>query len=148
MVELRNFIEALRQRLGVTYPLAHARPFVSGRQLVLQAQTEAKLDAEFALVAVVSGQYILSPAAQEFYERVTGESDVAAQWRPDEHEGSPVVIDPDVRFGAPSVGGISTEILREQARGGEDEADLAETYGLTVPEVQWALSYEMATEAA
>jgi uncharacterized protein (DUF433 family) len=147
MVELRNFIEALRQRLGVQYPLAHARPFVSGRQLVLQAQAEAHLHADFALVEV-SGQYILSPAAQEFYERVTWEGDVAARWRPDENMGSPVIIDPDVRFGAPSVGGISTEILREQARGGEDEADLAQTFGLTVAEVRWALSYEMAAEAA
>lgn len=148
MVELRNFIEALRQRLGVQYPLAHARPFVSGRQLVLQAQAEAHLHADFALVAEVSGQYILSPAAQEFYERVTWEGDVAARWRPDENMGSPVIVDPDVRFGAPSVGGISTEILREQARGGEDEADLAQTFGLTVAEVRWALSYEMAAEAA
>jgi hypothetical protein len=29
MVELRDFIESLRQRLGVPYPLAHERPFVS-----------------------------------------------------------------------------------------------------------------------
>jgi uncharacterized protein (DUF433 family) len=148
MIELRNFIESLRQSLGVPYPLAHYRPYVSSRQLVLRAQTEAKLDAEFALVAQVSGQYILSPPAQQFFERVTWDGDVAARWRPDEHLESPVIVDPDVRFGAPSVGGISTEILRELARAGEDELDLAHTYDLTVAQVQWALSYEMANEAA
>jgi uncharacterized protein (DUF433 family) len=148
MIELRTFIESLRQSLGVPYPLAHARPYVSGKELVLQAQNDAKLDADFALVAQVSGQYILSPAAQQFYERVTWEGDIATRWRPDEHQDSPVIVDPDVRFGAPSVGGISTQILRELVRGGEDEADLAKTYGLTVAQVQWALSYEMANEAA
>jgi uncharacterized protein (DUF433 family) len=148
MLELRNFIGALRQRLGVPYPLAHARPFVGDRRLLLQAQTDAKLDGDFALVAEVSGQYLLLPAAQAFYERVTWEADIATKWRPDDHEHSPVVVDPDVRFGSPSVGGISTEILWEQAQGGEDETDLAVTYGLTLGEVRWALSYELANKAA
>ena len=71
MVELRNFIDSLRHRLEVPYPLAHERPFVSGRQLVREAQEEAGIDGEYALVAEASGQYILSAAAQEFFERVT-----------------------------------------------------------------------------
>lgn len=147
MVELRNFIDSLRKRLGVPYPLAHARPFVSGRKLVIEAQADAKLDAEFALVAEVGGQFILSPAAQEFYERVTWDT-VATQWRPDDNRHSPVIIDPEVRFGAPSVSGISTSILYEQEKAGEDEADLAETFDLSIAEVRWALSYEMANEAS
>lgn len=148
MVELRNFIEALRQRLGVPYPLAHARPFVSGHLLVLQAQNEAELDADFALIAEVSGQYILTTPAQEFFERVTWQDDIAAQWRPDSHKDSPVVIDPDVRFGSPSIGGISTSIIREHDLAGEDEPDIASTFGLTLAQVRWALSYEMANDAA
>ncbi len=148
MVELRNFIESLRQELRVPYPLAHARPFVSGRKLVVEAQTQAGLDADFALVAQVGGQYVLTPAAQEFYERVTWDGDVAAQWRPDPNPDSPVVVDPEVRFGAASVGGISTVILRELDLAGEDETDLAETFGLTAAQVRWALAYEMANPAA
>lgn len=148
MIELRAFIESLRDRLGVAYPLAHARPFVSGHQLVLEAQAAAKLDADFALVAEVSGQYILTTPAQEFYERVTWEGDLATRWRPDSNPNSPVIVDPDVRFGAPSVGGISTAILREQDLAGEDEGDLAETYGLSVAQVRWALAFEMANAAA
>jgi uncharacterized protein (DUF433 family) len=147
MVELRAFIGSLRQRLGVPYPLAHAKPFVSGRQLIMEEQVKAGLGGEYALVAEVSGHYILSAAAQEFYERVTWDSDMAARWRPDADENSPVVIDPDVRFGAPSVGGISTEILWEQSEGGEADQDLAELFGLTRAQVRWALAYE-ATQAA
>jgi uncharacterized protein (DUF433 family) len=148
MVELRSFIDDLRQSLGVPYPLAHARPFVSGRKLVLKAQTDAGLDADFALVAQVGGQYILSPAAQEFFERVTWEGDIATAWRPDSDRNSPVIIDPEVRSGRPSVGGISTEILLEQSEAGEDPRDLAETYGLTIKQVRWGLSYELSAQAA
>jgi hypothetical protein len=38
MAELRAFIDLLRNEYGVPYPLAHRQPFVSGRQLVLEAQ--------------------------------------------------------------------------------------------------------------
>ena len=51
MAELRAFIDGLRERMGVPYPLAHERPFVADRQLVREAQDEAGLDAEYCLVA-------------------------------------------------------------------------------------------------
>jgi hypothetical protein len=40
MTELRNFIDRLRDGLGMPYPLAHHRPYVADRQLVYDAQTE------------------------------------------------------------------------------------------------------------
>lgn len=148
MLELRNFIELLRDRLGVPYPLADQRPYVAERKLVVEAQEEVSLGPDFALVAPVSGQYVLLPAAQAFYDRVTWADDIAQQWRPDDRRESPVIIDPDTRFGSPSVGGISTAILFEQAESGEDEEDLAETFGLSLAQVRWALSYELANSAA
>jgi uncharacterized protein (DUF433 family) len=147
MWELRGFIDSLRRRLGVPYPLAHAAPFVaSGRRLVWEAQDEVGLDGDLALVAEVGHQYVLSAAAADFFARVTWQNDVATRWRPDERAKSPVVIDPDVRFGDPTVDGISTEILWELAEGGEAEEDLADLYGLTVQQVRFALAYE-ATQA-
>jgi len=134
--------------MDVPYPLAHYRPYVGDRQLIFEAQTDAGLSPEFALVAEVSGQYILTSPSQEFFERVTWEGDVAARWRPDANAESPVIIDPDVRSGRPSVSGISTEILWEQADSGEDERDLADTFGLTLAEVRWALAYELPLQAA
>lgn len=148
MLELRNFIELLRDRFGVPYPLAHQLPYVAERKLVVEAQDEARLGADFALVAPVSGQYMLLPAAQAFYDRVTWADDIAQQWRPDDRSDSPVTIDPDLRFGSPSVGGISTAILFEQSESGEDEGDLANTFGLSIAQVRWALSYELANNAA
>ena len=96
----------------------------------------------------MSGQYILTSPSQDFFERVTWEGDIAARWRPDANADSPVIIDPDIRSGRPSVGGISTEILWEQADAGEDERDLADTYGLNVTQVRWALAYELTLQTA
>ncbi|MEU9509331.1 DUF433 domain-containing protein [Micromonospora sp. NPDC048170] len=48
---------------------------------------------------------------------------------------------PDVRFGRPSIKGISTEVLWEQDEAGLDVEETAETYQLDVPDVRWALAY-------
>lgn len=151
MLELRSFIDSLRERLGVPYPLAHLKPWVAnGRKLVSEVQVEVGLGSEFALVAEVSGQYILSGPADEFYGRVTWDHDFdfAAKWRPADSPGSPVVIDPDVRFGDPQIDGISTTVLWELYEGGEDAQDLADIYQLTLQQVRWALAYEGPQAAA
>lgn len=149
MPELRAFIDLLREEYGVPYPLAHHRPFVGdGRRLVLAAQEEAGLGADFCLVAVVQGQLVLTSASQSFVDRVVWEDDVATAWRPHEENASPVIIDPTQRFGRPSIKGISTEVLWEQAEGGEAVEDVAEAFGLRPREVRWALAYENSLQAA
>jgi len=58
-----------------------------------------------------------------------------------------VRIEPDVRFGKPAVGGVSTEVIWEQSEAGEAVEDLAEIFGLSVSDVRWALSYESSQQA-
>jgi uncharacterized protein (DUF433 family) len=148
MAELRQFIDLLREHYGVPYPLAHHQPFVSGRQLVYEAQEDSGLAPEFCLVAAVSGQYVLTAPSASYLERVTWTDDVAAAWRPHDDPGSSVVVDPEVRFGRPSIRGISTEVLWEHVDSGEDIHELTDAFGLTTSDVQWALAYENAQRAA
>ncbi|MQA08523.1 MAG: DUF433 domain-containing protein [Pseudonocardiaceae bacterium] len=58
-----------------------------------------------------------------------------------------VRIRPDVRFGRPSVKGISTEVLWEQVDAGAGIAEVADDFGLTQQDVRWAVSYEAARVA-
>lgn len=146
MVQLRDFIDAMRQRFGVPYPLAHYRPFTSGRQLLHKAQTDAGSTGELALVAAATDQLLLLPPAQAYVDRVVWKDDIASAWRPHFVFESLVVVDPDIRFGRPWVGGISTEILAEQADAGVE--GLAEMFNLNEQQVSWALSYELAEQAA
>ncbi|MGH4021335.1 MAG: DUF433 domain-containing protein [Pseudonocardiaceae bacterium] len=148
MAELRGFIERLREHYGVAYPLAHHQPFVSGRQLVYEAQEGSGLAPEFCLVAVVSGQYVLTPTSDSYLKRVTWDDDVASAWRPHDDPASPVRVDPEVRFGRPAIHGISTEILWEQSESGADAHELSEAFDLAVNDVQWALAYEHSHRAA
>jgi uncharacterized protein (DUF433 family) len=149
MAELREFIDLLRTNFDVPYPLADRRPWVSGRDLVYEAQERSKLDPEFWIVSNVGGQLLLLPPGDEFYRRVTWSPDgTPAAWRPADNERSTVVIDPARRFGKPSVAGISTEVIWEHSSVGEDEDEIALSFGLSLTDVRWALSYETARRAA
>lgn len=148
MAELRGFIDRLREHYEVPYPLAHHQPFVSGRQLVYEAQEGAGLAPEFCLVAAARDQYLLTPASDSYLTRVTWHDDIATAWRPHDDPASPVLIDPDVRFGRPAVRGISTEALWEQEQSGADPEEIAEAFDLAVDDVRWALSYEHSRRAA
>jgi uncharacterized protein (DUF433 family) len=148
MPELRSFIDIVRDQYEVPYPLAHLRPFVSGRDLLIEAQDEAALDAEFCLVAAVRGQLLLTPPADSFVKRVTWHDDIATQWRPHDDPNSPVRMNPEVRFGRPAVAGISTEALWEHEQAGETSEDIAEEFDLTPEAVRWAVAYETSARAA
>ena len=140
--ELRAFIDQVRREFGVPYPLADQRPSRAGRNC-FRAQDAAGLDADLCLVAFVRGQYVLTPAADAFYQRVTWEGDTAAAWRPHDDPQSPVLMRPGMRAGRPAVKGISTEILWEQEQAGEAVSEIAADFGLTEEDVRYAIAYEL-----
>jgi uncharacterized protein (DUF433 family) len=149
MQELRMFIQSLRDRLGIPYPLAHAQPYVGdGRQLFWDAQDAVDLAPEFCLVAEVRGQLVLTGPSEAFFTRVRWIDGLATAWRPASDPDSPVRVDPETRFGRPAVRGISTETLWEHVDSGEAVEDTAEAFGLTLADVRWAISYESARQAA
>lgn len=77
MAELRAFIDKLRDRYGVPYPLATSTPFVMDRQLVRDAQDEAGLDPDFCLVAEVRGQLIREPHPYDSMSMLTCSASLA-----------------------------------------------------------------------
>ena len=151
MQKLRPFIADMRQRFGLPYPLAHLRPFTSGRRLLLEAQDQLHLPPHLRMIYEVStGQLILDPRVVGFLERVDFSDDddqVVERIRPAGKE-SPVVIDPRIGSGAATVRGTRTEILAEQANAGASVDEIAEDFGLPVHLVKAALSYEWSALAA
>jgi len=143
---LRPFVADCRERFDLRYPLAHLRPFTDGRRLLLEAQTEAGLTGELRVIyELATGQLELHTRAVTFLERVDrgddASADVALALLPDGPE-SPVRQEPGVSSGASAVGGVCTEILREQYEVGEDTRDIAEMFGLDVHDVLAALYHE------
>jgi uncharacterized protein (DUF433 family) len=141
--ELRDVIDRLPDALQVAHPLAHQRPYIGlGRRLMWEIQEQSDLDPEFALVAIVSGQQILTQPATDFVDRVGWSDDIAVSWRPHDDPASPVRMTPDLRFGLPTVEGIRTEVIWEQLETGASFDEVAVTFGIDEQAVGWAFSYE------
>lgn len=140
---LRPVIEELRREFGTPYPLATARPYVYGKELVLEVQERYDLPAPIAIVVRSGQQVLLADEAKQFFRKV--EFDPSGQdvsrIRP-AGPASPVVIDPLVRFGRPSVSGVSTERLWELSDAGETIEEIAKGYDLPADEVRAAVAYE------
>ena len=148
MRELRLFITKLRDELGVPHPLATAKPWTDGQQLIIDAQEAASLPSDFWLFTPTRNQDLLPlEPASWFLDRVDfGTSGSAERIRP--NPASPVVIDPLRRFGAPSIKGTSTSVLWEHVEAGYTVDEVAELFDLSISEVRWAVSYESTPEAA
>ena len=143
---LRGFIGSLREELGVPYPLAHARPWVGpGQHLFVAAQEQADLPVDlWVCVEPQTGVTLLTHPAESFLDRVEfddEENGVVIRLHPAGRE-SPVVIDPEVRFGSPTVNGIPTESLAEMVRAGDLVEAVAADFDLPLDVVIAALGYE------
>ncbi|MGF7233899.1 MAG: DUF433 domain-containing protein [Frankia sp.] len=148
---LRPFVQDLRERLGVPYPLAHATPYVANRELVLQIQEANNVDRALSMVVWRNGQLVLAPHAEKFVEKVefaaaadndgpAGAGEVVRIF-PD-GPSSPVAIDPLLAFGAPAIGAIRTENLYELFEAGESMMGIAHGYDLPLADVEAAIRYE------
>ena len=146
--EIRAFVASLRRELGVEHPLAHAGPWVGeGRRLLMRFQQECNLPADLWLIAHVTSQLVLLPAAESFVRRVEWDGDLPAAWRPHDDASSPVRCRPGRRFGRPAIAGISTAAIFEHLVGGESEDEVADQFDLDVESVRWALAYETSSAA-
>lgn len=147
MQRLRAFIQYLRAELGVPYPLAHARPWVGpGRRLFISAQEQVGLPPElWACVEPQTGVMLLLPPAESFLERVefddAKDRGVVVRVRPSGPD-SQVVIDPEVRFGSPTVRGIPTETIAEQVAAGDSVESVTRDFDLDLVSVLDALRFQ------
>jgi uncharacterized protein (DUF433 family) len=148
---LREFISFLRAETNVAYPLAYAHPWVGPqRRLLVKAQEQANLPTDLwpAIFEPHSGITMLLPEAERFLTRVEfddADSGYVIRMFP-AGKSSPVVIDPELRFGSPNVFGVPTEALAEQVRAGELIESVARDFDLELDAVIAALNYEATSQ--
>lgn len=141
---LRPVVAALRAEFETPYPLATARPFIAGKELVLEVQEEFDIPAAIAIV-IRSGQgLIVADDANRYLKKVefVPAAEGAAQRLRPAGATSPVVIDPMVRFGRPTVAGVTTERLWELFDAGETTNEVAAGYDMDENLVGAAIAYE------
>ena len=141
---LRPVIDELRRQFATPYPLATAKPYVLGKELVLELQEKNDIPPAIAIVIRSGQQILLADDASRFFKKVEfdppGDGDVRRM-----HPAglaSPVVIDPLVRFGRPAVLGVATERFWELFDAGESVEQIAGGYEMDDGLVRAAIAYE------
>jgi uncharacterized protein (DUF433 family) len=143
LIRMRPAIIELRKEFG-PYPLAHARPLIDGKELVLRVQEAVGLERQLVLVVVRSGQLVLSDPASHFVEAVEyGANDDPIVQRIHPLRGNrAVVVDPLRQFGEPVVRSVPTSVIAELFDAGDSVESIAELYELERDDVGAALRYE------
>lgn len=141
---LRPVIDELRRAFKTPYPLATAKPYVFGKDLVLEIQERHDLPTSIAIVIRSGQQILLADEANRFFKKVEFDPPEDGHVRRIRPAGpaSPVVIDPLVRFGRPAVGGVTTERLWELFDAGETIDEIAAGYEMPDEEIRAAIAYE------
>ena len=142
--QLRPVIDKLRRELSTPYPLATAHPYISGRELVWEVQQREGLNPAIAIVVRTGQMVALTAEADRFVKKVEFNlGGLGEVWRiRPAGAASPVVMDPLVRFGQPTVEGVSTERLWELHDAGEALADIANDYDMEEGLVRAGVAYE------
>lgn len=144
MGAVRESIDYAEEHLGIDRLLLSDKLRTSGQDILLDRLSEL-------ITLSKSGQLAMRQMIRAYLKRVERDDDalpfrlypLRPEWSGDE---KPIVIDPRVSFGRPTVAGsgVSTEALVLRIDAGEDIEELAWDYGLRVGQIEDAILYERA----
>lgn len=146
LARVRDAREYVSKTFRSEFPFAEYRFKREGKRLLLGfEQVEGASGAGKYVDATAGGQLVwesfVSPRLQEFeYE----DGGIAIRWHVAGGK-SPILIDPQMSFGAPTVRGVPTWVITGRWKAGESIADIANDFDLNKLDVRKALQFEGVT---
>jgi len=143
---IKNAREYIAQQLHSEFPFVEHRFKVDGQQIIMDlAQFVTGAPKDKLIVVSEGGQLAWREIIGRKFEEFDYSKGLAVRWHV-AGRGSPILIDPQIAFGAPAVRGVPTWAIKGRETAGESLEDIADDFGLKVPEVRKALEFE--TEVA
>jgi uncharacterized protein (DUF433 family) len=141
MKRIRAAREYAQQTLKSEFPFVEYRFKENARHLYLDSEQVDDIKPGTVAQADQGGQLewqIVIGRLREFdYE----DNGIVLQWHV-AGRSSPIIIDPRIAFGAPTVKGTPTWIIRGRWDAGENDSDIADDFGIAKEEVREALKFE------
>ena len=130
------------QVLNAEYPFAEYKWLTEGHHAMLDL-IDVDVDASFGSLVVgdARGQIAWQELVGARFAQFDYEEDLALKWHVRGRD-NPVVIDPRSSFGAPTVGGVPTWVLRGRWNAGESVSDIEDDFGLDGQAITHALAFE------
>ena len=138
---IRNAIENTRRSSNSAHPLLTMDFVTDGVKLYLQESGDRLLDVSSGL----GGQYAIPAAIQSQLRRIEIDNNMAIRLYPliqdDDHR--PVVIDPEVSFGKPTINGtgVAVSVVAGFVKAGETPERVAREFGMAEKDVQAAAAW-------
>ncbi len=136
------------QVLNAEYPFAEYKWLTEGHHAMLNL-IDVDDDASFGslIVGDAHGQLVWQEMVGARFAQFDYEEEMALIWHVKGRNNS-VVIDPRISFGAPTVRGIPTWVLKGRWSAGESVADIRDDFGLGEEEIVQGLTFEGISLAA
>jgi uncharacterized protein (DUF433 family)/transposase-like protein len=140
--EIRRAREYAKRVLKAEFPFSQYKFKTDGKDLLMDYKqiVGTKKGADKLLVANKQGQLAWSQIIGTLKD-FDYDGGLAIRWHV-AGEASPVIIDPRISFGAPTVSGTPTWVIAGRRDAGESIEDIAEDFGLKKAEVKKALEFE------
>lgn len=140
--KIRKAREYAQKVFSVEYPFAQLQWKTEGSHLLLNLHDfEGDADVNSLITADRHGQEAWGTVMSERFDQFYYEDDVAMQWYV-RGKSSPVIIDPRVSFGAPTIHGLPTWVLKGRSLAGETIAEIQSDFSLEPDDIRQALNFE------
>ena len=139
---IRRARDYAAQVLQSEYPFAEYSWLTEGHQVLLDLSTvEGDAFAGILIAADSEGQVAWKDVVSDRFHQFDYDNGIALIWHLASRK-SPVVIDPRVSFGAPSVSGVPTWALKGRWDAGEGILDIQDDFGLSEQDTRYGLLFE------
>ena len=138
---IRDFRDYVAHALNSQYPFAEHRFKTDGKRLVMDSEQFDRAVKGKLIEPARGGQLAWREVIGEKLEEFDYHDGLASRWHVAGRD-KPIIIDPQIAFGAPALRGVTTWILRERFQGGESLRLLADDFDLSTSEVKAALAFE------
>lgn len=143
LAKIRAAREYLASQLQTEFPFAHYQFKTNGHELLVDYQElDEKGPADTLVVASKGGQLAWTKILQQRLDQFEYEhGGIVQRWHV-MGRNRPIVIDPKIAFGSPSVGNVPTWAIREHWDASESIADIVDDLGIPTDLVECALEFE------
>lgn len=139
---IKNARDYIAQNLNSEYPFVENRFRVQGARILMHLkQFDDTAPGNKLVVVSHGGQLEWGEMLGRKFEEFDYSKGLAVRWHI-AGRGSPILIDPQIAFGAPQIKGVPTWAIKGRQQAGESLADIADDFALKVPEVEKALQFE------
>lgn len=139
---IKNARDYIAQNLNSEFPFVENRFKVQGARILMNLrQFDANAKGNKLIVVSHGGQMEWGELLGRKFEEFDYQKGLAIRWHI-AGRGSPILIDPQIAFGAPQIKGVPTWAIKGRQQAGESLDDIADDFALRVPDVEKALQFE------